>query len=63
MISDRAQAIAFAYEKAHEGDIVLVAGKGHEDYQETNGQRIYFSDAEQCKSLLGLGSDSLEVRT
>lgn len=63
LISDRAQAIAFAYEKAHEGDIVLVAGKGHEDYQETNGQRIYFSDAEQCKSLLGLGSDSLEVRT
>ena len=63
LIADRAQAIAFAYEKASEGDIVLVAGKGHEDYQETNGQRIYFSDADQCKALLGLGSDKVEVRT
>jgi UDP-N-acetylmuramoyl-L-alanyl-D-glutamate--2,6-diaminopimelate ligase len=31
---------------AHAGDVVLVAGKGHEDYQETHGVRLYFSDAE-----------------
>ncbi|MEP7182102.1 MAG: UDP-N-acetylmuramoyl-L-alanyl-D-glutamate--2,6-diaminopimelate ligase [Betaproteobacteria bacterium] len=43
---DRAAAIAAAIGSAKAGDVVLVAGKGHEDYQERNGVREHFSDAE-----------------
>ena len=44
--SDRAKAIQKAVDLAEEGDIVLVAGKGHEDYQEIQGIRYPFSDRE-----------------
>jgi UDP-N-acetylmuramoyl-L-alanyl-D-glutamate--2,6-diaminopimelate ligase len=44
---DRAAAIRFALATARRGDVVLVAGKGHEDYQERGGVRSAFSDAEQ----------------
>ena len=36
----------------HEGDIILVAGKGHETYQEINGVRHHFDDTEALKKLL-----------
>jgi UDP-N-acetylmuramoyl-L-alanyl-D-glutamate--2,6-diaminopimelate ligase len=42
---DRARAIGQAIGNAREGDVVVVAGKGHEDYQESNGVRRAFSDA------------------
>jgi UDP-N-acetylmuramoyl-L-alanyl-D-glutamate--2,6-diaminopimelate ligase len=42
---DRARAIARAVRDAREGDVIVVAGKGHEDYQEANGIRRAFSDA------------------
>ena len=42
---DRARAIEQALDGAHQSDVVVVAGKGHEDYQETNGERRLFSDA------------------
>jgi UDP-N-acetylmuramoyl-L-alanyl-D-glutamate--2,6-diaminopimelate ligase len=42
---DRARAIERAIFDAREGDVVVLAGKGHEDYQETNGERRPFSDA------------------
>ena len=42
--SDRGKAIQKAVDLAEEGDIVLVAGKGHEDYQEIQGIRYPFSD-------------------
>lgn len=45
---DRARAIALAIATAAPGDIVLLAGKGHEDYQEIAGQRLPFNDAEQA---------------
>ena len=46
-ITDREQAIFTAMDKARPGDIVLIAGKGHEDYQEfEKGRRIHFSDTE-----------------
>lgn len=54
LIEDRSQAIQSAYALADENDIVLVAGKGHENYQETNGQRLFFSDAQECRKALGL---------
>jgi UDP-N-acetylmuramoyl-L-alanyl-D-glutamate--2,6-diaminopimelate ligase len=50
---DRATAINAAIAGAKPGDVVLVAGKGHEDYQETNGVREHFSDAEVATAALG----------
>ena len=44
IIEDRAAAIAWAIENAASHDAVLIAGKGHENYQESNGERIAFSD-------------------
>jgi len=41
---DRRQAIATALESADAGDVVVVAGKGHETVQETDGRSIEFSD-------------------
>lgn len=50
--ADRAQAIAWTIANAKDEDIVLVAGKGHETYQEINGVRHPFSDQQQVKSAL-----------
>lgn len=44
VISNRREAIKTAYTLANEGDIILVAGKGHEKYQEINGVRFPFDD-------------------
>lgn len=41
---DRKTAIDLAIAQANANDLVIIAGKGHEDYQEINGQRLYFSD-------------------
>jgi UDP-N-acetylmuramoyl-L-alanyl-D-glutamate--2,6-diaminopimelate ligase len=54
VIHDRAQAIAEALGMANEDDLVLIAGKGHEAYQEIRGQKLPFSDAEQVRHLLNL---------
>jgi len=43
---DRQKAIGKAVDMATDGDIVLVAGKGHEDYQEVKGTRLPFNDKE-----------------
>ena len=51
-IEDRAEAIAHAIAEASEGDVVLVAGKGHEDYQEVKGVKHHFDDREQVKAAL-----------
>ncbi len=49
---DRARAIFEAIGGAHCGDVVLIAGKGHEDYQEIAGQRLPFSDTAMAKKAL-----------
>ena len=49
---DRAKAISIAILAAKAGDIVLIAGKGHEDYQEISGVKLPFSDVEQAALLL-----------
>ena len=54
VIHDRADAIGQAIAMAEQGDIVLIAGKGHEAWQEIAGQRIPFSDAEQVRHALSL---------
>ena len=51
-ISDRKEAIRTAVALAQPGDIVLVAGKGHEKYQEINGVRHHFDDKEILNELL-----------
>lgn len=45
-ITDRKEAIRTACMMAHKGDVVLVAGKGHETYQEINGVKHHFDDKE-----------------
>jgi UDP-N-acetylmuramyl-tripeptide synthetase len=50
--SDRARAIAEAVAQAQPGDIVLIAGKGHEDYQEIAGIRHAFSDRAVAETAL-----------
>jgi UDP-N-acetylmuramoyl-L-alanyl-D-glutamate--2,6-diaminopimelate ligase len=49
---DRRAAIAAAISMAEEGDTVLIAGKGHETYQEFNGYRIDFDDRKVARELL-----------
>ena len=51
-IADRAQAIDSAINAAHDDDIVLIAGKGHEDYQEIDGVRHSFSDLDHARAAL-----------
>ena len=51
-IENRKQAIKTACQLAAANDIVLVAGKGHETYQETNGTRVDFDDFKIIKELL-----------
>ena len=53
-ITDRRQAIRTACMMAKEGDIVLVAGKGHEKYQERNGVRSHFDDVEELEKELNI---------
>jgi UDP-N-acetylmuramoyl-L-alanyl-D-glutamate--2,6-diaminopimelate ligase len=52
---DRRRAIALALASAGPGDVVVVAGKGHEDYQEVGGQRLPFDDRSVVSELLGHG--------
>ncbi|MBU2972806.1 UDP-N-acetylmuramoyl-L-alanyl-D-glutamate--2,6-diaminopimelate ligase [Zobellia sp. B3R18] len=51
-IENREQAIKTACQLANAEDIILIAGKGHETYQETNGKRIHFDDFEMVKDVL-----------
>jgi UDP-N-acetylmuramoyl-L-alanyl-D-glutamate--2,6-diaminopimelate ligase len=51
-VTDRRQAIKTACQLAQLGDIILIAGKGHETYQEVKGVRHHFDDMETVKELL-----------
>ena len=51
-ITDRKQAIKTACQLAQPNDIILIAGKGHETYQEINGIRHHFDDMETVKEIL-----------
>ncbi len=48
---DRKLAIEMALKRAKPGEAILIAGKGHENYQEINGQRFTFSDQEVVKDM------------
>ena len=53
-IIDRREAIKTAISLANTGDIVLVAGKGHEKYQEIRGERFHFDDKEVLQEMFEL---------
>lgn len=50
-ITDRAQAIKTAVKLARKGDVILIAGKGHEDYQDIQGVKHHFDDREVISEL------------
>jgi UDP-N-acetylmuramoyl-L-alanyl-D-glutamate--2,6-diaminopimelate ligase len=56
VIADRAEAIRHAVAQARPGDLVLVAGKGHEDYQQIGDRRLPFSDRAQVLAALAGGA-------
>ncbi len=49
---DRSQAIKQAIDIAREGDVLIIAGKGHEDYQIIGTEKIHFDDREQARNVL-----------
>ena len=49
-ISDRREAIRAAVMLARKGDIILVAGKGHEDYQIIGREKLHFDDREELRA-------------
>ena len=53
-IENRREAIKTAALLAQPGDIILIAGKGHEDYQEINGVKHHFDDREEIRKCFGL---------
>lgn len=50
--ADREAAIKFAIQNSEDNAVILIAGKGHEDYQEINGVRTHFSDKEVAEKYL-----------
>ena len=51
-VAGRGAAVAQIIAQAHQQDVIVLAGKGHEDYQEINQQRQHFSDLEQAEQAL-----------
>ena len=51
-IVDRREAIEYAVKQTTRGDILLVAGKGDEDYQDINNKKIHFDDREELARVL-----------
>ena len=54
--ADRALAISHAVARAAAGDVILIAGKGHENYQESAGIKLPFSDKAQAEAALSHGA-------
>lgn len=52
VIPDRKEAIAWAIRAARPGDVVLIAGKGHEDYQILGREIVHFDDREEAAQVL-----------
>ena len=51
-IADRREAIRTACMMAQKGDVILIAGKGHEDYQEIKGVKHHFDDREEVRKVV-----------
>jgi UDP-N-acetylmuramoyl-L-alanyl-D-glutamate--2,6-diaminopimelate ligase len=59
---NRLEAITRSLKDAAANDVVLVAGKGHEDYQEIAGKRLPFSDMAVVRAALGLAAVSASAQ-
>ena len=57
-ITNRKEAIRTACMLAHPGDIILIAGKGHEDYQEIKGVKYHFDDREVVREIFNTTSNN-----
>ena len=55
-IVDRREAIRYAIEHAQEGDVIVLAGKGHEDYQEINGKKYHMDEREIVADVVAVGN-------
>ena len=55
-IIDRADAIRYAIENAKEGDVIVLAGKGHEDYQEIEGRKYHMDERELVADVVKDGN-------
>jgi UDP-N-acetylmuramoyl-L-alanyl-D-glutamate--2,6-diaminopimelate ligase len=55
-IESRRDAIKTAAMLAQPGDIILIAGKGHENYQEINGVKHHFDDKEEIENCFGINN-------
>ena len=51
-IPDRKEAIAWAIHHGQKGDVIVLAGKGHEDYQEIKGVKYHFDEREAVAEIL-----------
>ena len=51
-IPDRTDAIRYCIENAQDGDIIVLAGKGHEDYQDKNGKKTHYDEREVIAGIL-----------
>ncbi len=51
-IPDRKEAIAYCLENAKDGDVIILAGKGHEDYQEIKGEKHHMDERELIADIL-----------
>ena len=52
-ITNRREAIGYAIDRAKKNDLVLISGKGHEDYQIVGSKKEHFDDREVAKEFLG----------
>ena len=52
IIFDRKKAIEYGLSKSNSGDIFIIAGKGHENYQLEKGEKSYFNDLDIVKNFL-----------
>ncbi|MGN0165147.1 MAG: UDP-N-acetylmuramoyl-L-alanyl-D-glutamate--2,6-diaminopimelate ligase [Lachnospiraceae bacterium] len=58
VVEDRYEAICYALKQAHKGDLILIAGKGHEDYQEIKGVKYHMDDCEMIRKA----ASELEIK-
>lgn len=57
VIPDRTDAIRYCIENAQDGDVIVLAGKGHEDYQDKNGVKTHYDEREVIAEIINGGAD------
>jgi len=53
-ITDRTKAIEYAVKNALPNDLIVLAGKGHEDYIEINGKKYHYNEREVVREILNI---------